>query len=82
MLSPVNRRCSDAFVALKVMHGAERLTWLTDLLAATHDVELAALLALAQGWCDVGLEDTQLSGRAYGEALHKARVEWLDQERG
>jgi tRNA nucleotidyltransferase/poly(A) polymerase len=71
-----------AFVALKVMHGGERMAWLAQWLVLTEGVNLHGLAELGQGWCQIAMADPELSGRAYGEALQTARLAWLDAERG
>lgn len=71
-----------AFVSLKVMHGGERMVWLTQLLEIQTGVNLQDLAKLGQGWRGVTITDPELSGRAYGEALQAARLAWLDAQRG
>lgn len=67
----------QAFVQLKAAHGLSRLD---QLIAVTPGIpEQTRLREIAQGFADVTLAESALTGRAYGEALKRAREAWLGQ---
>ena len=75
---------NDAFGALKVMHSVTRMSWLIGLLKGRDGVEtehLDELFELAEAWRGITLAKP-LTGKAYGEALSAARINWLDSARG
>ncbi len=69
-----------AMQALQASHNNVRIAWLAQWLFMAAD-EQAALVQLCDGWRSVQIADTDLSGRAYGTALYKARCGYLDQAR-
>ncbi|NKC00864.1 MAG: polynucleotide adenylyltransferase [Pseudomonadales bacterium] len=70
-------RLSVAFVALKVTHGLERFQ---ELLAVVPEIEnRLELQDLASGFGGVALGETDLTGKAFGDALAQKRIDWLKQ---
>ena len=69
-----------AMQALQVNHDNTRLLRLLDWLQLDQ-VQKDTLLQLGEGWRGVQIQEEGLSGKAYGNALIKARCEWLDQAR-
>jgi len=72
---------SRAFDTLKVAHESVRLTWLLDWLSLTRGGDYGQLVALASGYKQVTVADTQAQGAEYGIALRKARQDWLNEKR-
>jgi tRNA nucleotidyltransferase/poly(A) polymerase len=69
-----------ALQALQVNHDNTRLLKLLEWLQLDHE-QKDSLQQLGEGWRAVRISDAGLSGKAYGNALYKARCEWLDQVR-
>ena len=69
-----------AFDGLQVTHGLARLSWLIEFLNLRGNPDCAPLIEVAKGWRGVKLSRNrarELQGRAYGEALAAARLDWL-----
>lgn len=69
-----------ALQALQVNHDNRRLLRLLEWLQLDK-VHKDSVQQLGEGWRAVQISDGGLSGKAYGNALYKARCEWLDQAR-
>ncbi len=71
---------ASALQALQVNHDNTRLLRLLEWLQLDQE-QKDSVLQLGEGWRSVQISDATLSGKAYGNALYKARCEWLDQVR-
>ncbi|XOV85673.1 MAG: polynucleotide adenylyltransferase [bacterium] len=69
-----------AMQSLQVSHDNGRLLWLVQWLQL-NATDHRKIQQLAQGWRRVRIHKTGLGGKAYGNALYKARCDWLDQAR-
>ena len=71
---------AGALQALQVNHDNTRLLKLLEWLQLDQE-QKDSLQQLGEGWRAVRISEAGLSGKAYGNALYKARCEWLDQAR-